>query len=274
MRRSGNPSSARRGEALQLTAYLHPVAGVVEDGGNGQSDNQPHPQARCPHGGVEGQQVADRQGQQQVGEEGDAHDALHVLDAAQDGDRVGLQAVGDLEDGHEDEEVGGHLHDGGVGGEQQRDLAAQGDEQQGRDDVPHQSQPVGGAGIAAYLGPVAAAVGVADADRDARTDAQDDHEGEVGDDHGDLVAGQFAGADPSHHDAGQGEGAALHEHLQGDGRADPDERTDRLPREVVAAEEPEVAVETVAPPEVEDDEDRGENARDQRGESGSGYIED
>src|SRR5688500_10585245 len=69
----------------------------------------------------------------------------------------------------------------------------------------------------------ARAVSVSDANADGHAEADHEHESRGGGSDGDLMGGERFGADPAHHERGEGEGADFEQMLQANGSAEGDE---------------------------------------------------
>ena len=178
-----------------------------------EPEREAHEKSRRSHAEREAEQVAHRQVEQPVGDEGYRHDDFHVLDAAQDADRDVLHAVGQLVERREEHQFRGNGDDFGIRGEERRNPAVEGDEAQGGKGVPGQYQMVRRPGRQRQFPDVARPVAVRDADGRRRADGHDNHEGAVAQRHGNLVGAERLLAEPAHHDAGADEGRGLEEHL-------------------------------------------------------------
>ena len=232
-----------------------------------QSEREAQEKPRRTHAHRETEQVARREVQQPVGDEGDRHDDLHVLNAPQDTHRDVLDAVRQLVERSEDHQVRGDGDHLGVGGEEGRDHVAHRDENQRCEGVPRQHEVVRRLGRERQLADVARAVAVRHADGGGRADRHDDHKGAVADGRGDLVGAHRLLVEPPHHNSRADEGRGFEEHLHRDRQAHVQQLSDRRPRVVARRKAFEIDAVFAAAVKVADHQHRGDDARHQRAQA-------
>lgn len=251
------------------TAELATEADMVAHGRDGEADDKGYPHALGPKSEGEGQHDAQRQGHQQIGDIGDAHGYAHILDAAEHRRTDALEAVGILKQTGNQYKRAGNGNNLGVGGEDIGQVVAERNHQEGADGVHREAE--------VYRSPrghtdrlqVAFAQLVRDADGSGRTDAQGQHEGEVGHLVGDMVGGQRLLANPADDDERGREEKSLHEGLETNRHADTDEAGYLLATEHPALNQRQVLAPVAAEEHDAHKTDGRQRAGDEGGQSGT-----
>lgn len=185
--------------------YLIPEAEVIHHAGTGQSEGERHPDARNAPSEGEAEDISQRQGDDEIGDEREEHHRAHVGYSAERIGEIDLKPVAKLVEQERDNYLGNHHADRGIVGKPASDVVPQKVDGDRGADNHHQDDVESGVGYPPDIAEIPLPEEIADAHGYGGSHAVVHHETYLGYGYHDLVGGKFGTAQPAHHDGTEAE---------------------------------------------------------------------